>query len=52
VSGCCENLIAEAGDIMGAQRKRDVRRWKPLPNNGIKDVTVETSVCVIVNCKV
>jgi hypothetical protein len=28
-----EKLVAEAGDSTGAQRKGNVRRWKPLPNN-------------------
>jgi hypothetical protein len=33
-------------------RKGNVRRWKPLPNNGSEDITVDTGVCVIVYCKV
>jgi hypothetical protein len=24
----------------------NVRRWKPLPNNGSKDITVDASVCL------
>jgi hypothetical protein len=27
-----ETLVAEVGDSSGAQRKGDVRRWKPLPS--------------------
>jgi hypothetical protein len=50
VSGCCEKLVAEAADISGSQRKGNVRRWKPLPSNGSEDVTVDTSVRVIVKC--
>jgi hypothetical protein len=52
VSRCCEKLVAEAGDSSGTQRKGNVRRWKPLPSNGSEDVTVDTSVCVTVKCKV
>jgi hypothetical protein len=28
-----EDLVAEAGDSSGTLRERNVRRWKPLPNN-------------------
>jgi hypothetical protein len=34
VSCCCEKLVDEAGDSSGTQRKRTIRRWKPLPSNG------------------
>jgi hypothetical protein len=53
VSCCCEKLVAEAGDSSGTHRKGNVRSWKPLPNNGSKDVAVDISVfvCVIVNSK-
>jgi hypothetical protein len=27
-------VVAEAGDSSGTQRKGNVRRWKPLSNNG------------------
>jgi hypothetical protein len=40
------------GDSSGTQRNRNVRRWKQLPSNGSEDVTLDTSVCVTVNCKV
>jgi hypothetical protein len=29
-----EKLAAEAGESSGTQRKRNVRRWKPLPSKG------------------
>jgi hypothetical protein len=32
--------VTEAGDSSGTQRKRNVRRWKPLPSNAVKTVTV------------
>jgi hypothetical protein len=48
-SRCCEVLVAEAMDSSGTQRKRNVRCWKPLPRNGNKHVTVDTSVCVSVS---
>jgi hypothetical protein len=46
VSCCFENLVAEARDISGTQRKENVRRWKPLPSNDNNDVTVDTSLYV------
>jgi hypothetical protein len=46
VSCCCEKMVAEAGDSSGTQRKGNVRRLKPLPNNDSEDVTVDTRVCV------
>jgi hypothetical protein len=52
VSCCCEKLVAEAGDSSGTQRKENVRCCNPQLSNGSEDVTVDTSVCVIVNCKV
>jgi hypothetical protein len=48
----CEELVAEPGDSSGIQGKGNVRRWKPLPNNGSEDVIVNTNACVTVNCKV
>jgi hypothetical protein len=47
----CE-LVAEARESSGTQRNGNVRRLKPLPSNGSEDVTENTSLCVIVNCKV
>jgi hypothetical protein len=29
-----DKLLGEAGDSSGTQRKRNVRRWKPLPSKG------------------
>jgi hypothetical protein len=51
VSCFCENVVAEAGDSSGTQRKGNVRSWKPLPSNGNEEVTVDT-VYVTVNCNV
>jgi hypothetical protein len=34
VSGGCEELVVEAGDSLRAQRKGNVRCWKPLQSNG------------------
>jgi hypothetical protein len=60
----CELFLSEVGswgrEISGSQRKGNVRRCKPLPSNGSKDATVDTSecececvcVCINVNCKV
>jgi hypothetical protein len=42
---CCEGLVAEAGEGKAC-------RWKPLPINGSEGVTVDTSMSVIVICKV
>jgi hypothetical protein len=47
----CE-LVAEAGNISGIQRNGNARRWKLLPSNGSEDLTMDTNVCVILNCKV
>jgi hypothetical protein len=52
VIGCCENLVAVAGNSQGTQRKGNVLRWKPLQSNDSEEMTVDTKVCVIVNCKV
>jgi hypothetical protein len=52
VSCCCEKLVAEVGGSSGIQRKGNIHRWKPLPSNDSEDMTVDTSVCVIVTCKV
>jgi hypothetical protein len=46
-----ERFCSEAGDSFGTQRKENINRWKPLSSNGNEDVTVDTRVCVIVNCK-
>jgi hypothetical protein len=51
-SCCCENLVAETWDSSGTQRKRNVRRWKPLPSSALKTVTENTSLCVILIFKV
>jgi hypothetical protein len=57
VSCWCEELVAEATEGSGTQRKGSVCRWKPLPSNGSEDVTVDIGVCVYVcvctkvNCK-
>jgi hypothetical protein len=48
VSYCCEKLVAEARDSPGTQRNMNDNRWKPLPSNDSRDVTVDTSVCAIV----
>jgi hypothetical protein len=46
VSCCCEDLVDELVDSSGAQKKGNVRGWKPLPSNGSKDVTLDTDdVC-------
>jgi hypothetical protein len=29
-----ENLVVEARDISGTERKRNVCHWQPLPSNG------------------
>jgi hypothetical protein len=37
VEGCScelEQLVAEAGDSSGTQRKGNIWYWKPLPSNG------------------
>jgi hypothetical protein len=41
-----EKLVAESGKGSGTQRKGNVRRWKPLPNNGLMK-TEKTSYAVI-----
>jgi hypothetical protein len=51
VSCCCEKLVAEARNSLGTQGKGNVHRWKPLPSIGSEGVTVNTSACIIVNCK-
>jgi hypothetical protein len=45
VNCCCEKVVADVGDSSGTHRKRDFRRWKPLPSNGSEDMTVDTLVC-------
>jgi hypothetical protein len=49
---CCEKLVAEATVSLGTQGKGNVHHWKLLPSNSTENVPVDTSVCVIVNCKV
>jgi hypothetical protein len=44
-------LVAEARDSSGTHRKENVGRWKPLPSNDSEDVTMDTNLCVTVNCK-
>jgi hypothetical protein len=34
MSCCCDKLLAKVGDNSGSQKKRNIRRWKPLPGNG------------------
>jgi hypothetical protein len=48
VSCCCEKVVAEVGN----RGEGEVRRWMPLPSNRSEDVTLDISVCVMVNCKV
>jgi hypothetical protein len=48
----CQNLVAEARDSSGTQRKGNVKRWKPLPSNAVKTVPENTSLCVMVIYKV
>jgi hypothetical protein len=43
--------VAKAGDSSGTQRKGNVHCWKTLPSNAVKTVTENTSLCVIVICK-
>jgi hypothetical protein len=45
-------VVPEAGDSSGTQKKGNVRRWKPLPSSTVKAVTENTSLYVIVICKV
>jgi hypothetical protein len=52
VSCCCEKLVAEAGDSSGTQRKGNVRRCSRYQATASEDVTVDTSVCITVNCNV
>lgn len=52
MSCCSYKLVAEDGDNYETQMKGNVRRWSPLESNGSKDLTVDSSVFVIVNCKV
>jgi hypothetical protein len=47
-----QKLVAEAGDTSGTQGKGSVRRWKPLLSKVMKTVIDNTSLCVIVICKV
>jgi hypothetical protein len=47
-----QKLVAEAGDSSGTQRKGSVRRLKPLSSSTIKSATENTSLCMIVMCKV
>jgi hypothetical protein len=45
-------MVAEAWESSGTQRKRNVKNLKPLTSNGSEDVTVDTGVCIIMNCKI
>jgi hypothetical protein len=38
--------VAKARDSFGTHKKGNFYRWKPLPSNGSKDVTVDTSLYV------
>jgi hypothetical protein len=38
-----------AEDSSGTHTKGNILCWRPLPSNGSEDVTVDASVCVIVN---
>jgi hypothetical protein len=46
VSCYSEKLVAEVAGRSGTQRKRNVRRWKPLPSNCSENVTVNIGACV------
>jgi hypothetical protein len=48
---CCEKLVAEAGDSSGTLRKGPSAVGNLYRATAIEDVTVGTSVCVTVNCK-
>jgi hypothetical protein len=48
VSCCCEKLVAETGDSLGTQNAVGSRYLATV----IEHLTENTSVCVIVNCKV
>jgi hypothetical protein len=52
VNCCCWKQVGEAVDSSEIQEKGNVRRLKPLPSNFSRDVTVDTNVCVTVNCEV
>jgi hypothetical protein len=52
ISCCCEKLAAEAWNTLETQRKGNIHLWKPLPSNSSEYMTVDTSVFVIVKCKV
>jgi hypothetical protein len=47
-----ENLVAEAVDSSRAQKTGNVHCWKPLPSSEVKTVTENSSLCVIVICRV
>jgi hypothetical protein len=44
--------VAEAEDSSGTQRKGNICQWKMLPSRAVKIVTENTTLCVIVICKV
>jgi hypothetical protein len=48
----CEKLIDEAGENLGTQKKGNTSQWKPLLSNGSRDVSVDTTGCVMANCRV
>jgi hypothetical protein len=44
-------MVAEAGDSSGTQRKRNARRCRPLSSRTVKAVTENTSLLVTVISK-
>jgi hypothetical protein len=44
--------VAKAGDISGTQRKGNVPCWKMLSSRAVKTVTENTTLFVVVICKV
>jgi hypothetical protein len=47
-----QKLVAEARHSSGTHRKGNVRRWKPLLSSAVETVTKNTSLRVLVICKV
>jgi glycerophosphoryl diester phosphodiesterase len=39
-----EKLVAEAGDSLGTQRRRNAHHWKPLPSSTMKTFTENISL--------
>jgi hypothetical protein len=50
VEGWCK--VARQPARTCARENRNVHCWKPLPNSAVKTVTENTSLCVMVICKV